>query len=64
MATLTIRLSAEDEKILERRARRAKMTKASFVRELIRAYPFRTAQDVYEDAISRMGDSRLRISKK
>ena len=64
MAILTVRLTEEEERLLERRARSAKMKKASFVRQLIREEPFETATDVLADAQKRMGDTRLRISRR
>jgi hypothetical protein len=38
--------------------------KATYVRQLIREEPFVTGADVLADAAKRMGDSRLRISRK
>ncbi|MFO1467868.1 MAG: hypothetical protein U1F35_15750 [Steroidobacteraceae bacterium] len=64
MAILTVRLTEEEERLLERRARSAKMKKASFVRRLIREEPFETAADVLADAQMRMGDTRLRVSRR
>jgi hypothetical protein len=40
------------------------MKKATFVRHLIREEPFVTGNDVLVDAALRMGDQRLRISRK
>lgn len=64
MAILTVRLTEEEERLLERRARSAKMKKASFVRRLIREGPSETAADVLADAQKRMGDTRLRVSRR
>jgi hypothetical protein len=64
MGILTVRLTAEEELLLDRRSRKAGMKKATFVRQLIREEPFITASDVLVDAAMRMGDSRLRISRK
>jgi hypothetical protein len=64
MAILTVRLTAEEERLLIKRSRGAGMKKATFVRQLIREEPFITAADVLADADRRMGDSRLRISRK
>jgi predicted DNA-binding protein len=61
---LTVRLTEEEEKLLAKRSRRAGMKKASFVRQLIREQPFETAADVVADAAKRMGDLRLRISRR
>jgi hypothetical protein len=63
MAILTVRLSDDEERLLTRRSRRAGMKKASFVRKLIREQPFETAADVLADAVKRMGDVRLRVSR-
>jgi predicted DNA-binding protein len=64
MAILTVRLTEEEERVLERRSRRAGMKKASFVRQLIREEPFETAGDVAAEAAKRMGDVRLRVSRR
>lgn len=64
MAILTVRLTAEEERLLVKRSRRAGMKKATYVRQLIREEPFITGADVLADAARRMGDSRLRISRK
>jgi hypothetical protein len=64
MAILTVRLTNEEERLLARRSRDAGMKKATFVRQLIRDEPFVTAGDVLSDAAQRMGDTRLRISRK
>jgi hypothetical protein len=50
--------------LLAKRSRDAGMKKAAFVRQLIRDEPFITGRDVLADAVTRMGDSRLRISRK
>ncbi|HYL03624.1 MAG TPA: hypothetical protein VEU54_09430 [Steroidobacteraceae bacterium] len=63
MAILTVRLTEEEARLLERRSRRAGMKRASFVRKLIREQPFETAGDVLADAARRMGDARLRIRR-
>ena len=64
MGILTVRLSDEEEELLAKRSRNAGMKKASFVRRLIREQPFETAADVTADAARRMGDQRLRVSRK
>jgi len=64
MAILTVRLTEEEERLLARRSQSAGMKKATFVRKLIREEPFATAEDVLVDAAERMGDRRLRISRK
>ena len=64
MAILTVRLTDDEEKLLARRSRKAGMKKATFVRQLIREEPFVTGADVLIDAAQRMGDARLRISRK
>jgi predicted DNA-binding protein len=64
MAILTVRLTDEEEKLLARRSRKAGMKKATYVRQLIREEPFVTSADVLVDAAGRMGDLRLRISRK
>jgi hypothetical protein len=62
MAILTVRLTADEERLLTKRSRGAGMKKATFVRHLIREEPFVTGADVVMDAERRMGDARLRIS--
>jgi hypothetical protein len=64
MAILTVRLTDEEEQLLAKRSRSAGMKKASFVRLLIREQPFETASDVVADAARRMGDKRLRVSRR
>lgn len=64
MAILTVRLSEEEGRLLARRARKAGMKKATFVRQLIREEPFITGNDVLADALRRMGDPRLRIARR
>jgi hypothetical protein len=62
MAILTVRLTADEERLLTKRSRGAGMKKATFVRLLIREEPFISGADVVSDAERRMGDVRLRIS--
>ena len=64
MAILTVRLTEEEEKLLARRSRKAGMKKATYVRQLIREESFVSGADVLVDAAQRMGDPRLRISRK
>jgi mobilization protein NikA len=64
MAILTVRLTKEEDRLLTKRSRGAGMKKATYVRQLIRDEPFVTAEDVLADATRRMGDTRLRISRK
>lgn len=64
MGILTVRLTEEEERLLTRRSQSAGMKKATFVRKLIREEPLITGDDVLADAAQRMGDSRLRISRK
>lgn len=64
MGILTVRLSEEEERLLERRARGAGMKKATFVRKLIREQPFDTAAEILEDAAVRLGDARLRVTRR
>lgn len=64
MGILTVRLSDEEERLLERRSRSAGMKKATFVRRLIREQPFETAGDVLADAPAHMGNVRLRVKRR
>ena len=61
MGILTVRLSDDEERLLARRARAARLKRATYVRLLIREEPFVSAADVLADAVRRMGDSRLHI---
>jgi hypothetical protein len=49
-AILTARLTADEERLLDKRSRGAGMKKATFVRQLIREEPFVTGADVVKDA--------------
>jgi hypothetical protein len=64
MGILTIRLTEEEERALSRRSRKARMTRATYVRMLIRAEGFVTGADVLADAPQRIGDVRLRAARK
>jgi hypothetical protein len=64
MGILTVRLSEEEERVLARRSRSARMKRATYVRMLIREEPFVTSADVLADAPKRMGDVRLRVARK
>ena len=61
MTTLTVRLTDDEERLLEKRSKAAVMTKEAFVRQLIREQPFEAGADVLVDASHRMGDVRLRV---
>jgi hypothetical protein len=50
--------------VLARRSRSARMKRSTYIRMLIREEPFVTAADVLADAPKRMGDIRLRVSRK
>jgi hypothetical protein len=64
MGILTVRLTQQEERVLARRARIARMKRATFVRMLIREEPLSTGADVLADARTRKGDERLRVSSK
>jgi hypothetical protein len=64
MGILTVRLSEDEERVLSRRSRNARMKRATYVRMLIREEPFATGGDVLADALKRMGDARLRVKRK
>ena len=64
MGILTVRLTDEEERLLEKRSKTAGMKKATFVRQLIREQPFVTGADVLADAAQRMGDVRMRVLRK
>jgi len=64
MGILTVRLTDEEERMLTRRSRQARMKRATYVRMLIREEPLITGADVLADAAKRKGDERLRVSRK
>jgi hypothetical protein len=64
MGILTVRLTEDEERVLARRSRQARMKKATYVRMLIREEPLATGADVLADAAKRMGDERLRVTRK
>ena len=64
MGILTVRLTEEEERVLTRRSRLARMKRATYVRMLIREEPLATGADVLADALKRKGDVRLRVSRK
>jgi hypothetical protein len=64
MGILTVRLTEDEERVLTRRSRQARMKRATYVRMLIREEPLVTGADVLADAAKRMGDARLRVSRK
>jgi len=55
-----VRLTEEEERLLARRSRSARMKRSTYVRMLIRDEPFVTAADVLADVPKRVGDVRLR----
>ncbi|HEX6563628.1 MAG TPA: hypothetical protein VF020_05050 [Chthoniobacterales bacterium] len=63
MPILTVRLTEEEKRILEKRSRKAGVKRATFVRQLIRETPFESSMDVLADLEKRMGDKRLRIDE-
>lgn len=63
MGILTVRLTDEEEQMLARRSRQARMKRATYVRMLIREEPFVSGADVLADAAKRKGDERLRVSR-
>lgn len=64
MGILTVRLTEDEERTLERRAREARMKRATYVRMLIREEPLSTGAAVLEDALRRLGDKSLRIIRR
>ena len=63
-AILTVRLTAEEKRLLAMRSRRAGLKKATFVRQLIREMPIETAGDVLRDLEPHLGDGRLRLTRR
>jgi hypothetical protein len=61
---LAVRLTEHEERVLTQRARAAGMNRAAYVRMLIRDEPLASSADVLADAAKRMGDRRLRVSRK
>jgi len=64
MGILTVRLTDDEERVLSRRSRQARMKRATYVRMLIREEPLLTGAEVLADAVKRKGDARLRVSPK
>ena len=64
MGILTVRLTDDEERVLSRRSRQARMKRATYVRMLIREEPLLTGGEVLADAVKRKGDARLRVSPK
>lgn len=64
MGILTVRLTDDEERVLTRRSRQARMKRATYVRMLIREEPLVTGAEVLADAVKRKGDVRLRITRK
>jgi hypothetical protein len=66
MAILTVQLAADEERLLAKRSRGTEHEEATFVRQLIRGGRFTTGADtdVVKDAERRMGDARLRVSRR
>lgn len=61
-AILTVRLTKEEQGILAKRAKRAGMKKATFMRKLIRDEEIITGADLEAWAERHAGDQRLRIT--
>jgi len=61
---LTVRLTDEEKKTLERRCRTAGMKKATFVRSLIRDEEIVTGADALAWSKRHWGDERLRLKAK
>ena len=64
MRTIAIRLTADEKRILTRRALEAGMTRASYVRMMICDEPLVSGADVLRNASKRMGDARLKVARK
>lgn len=63
-AILTVRLSEEEQALLARRARRAGLKKASFVRRLIRDEEIASGADALAWSERHWGDERLRVARR
>jgi hypothetical protein len=63
MGILTVRLTDDEERVLSRRSRQARMKRATYVRMLIREEPLLTGAEVLADAVKRKGDARLRVAR-
>ena len=64
MPVLTVRLTDQEERMLLRRSRVAGVKKATFIRQLIRSEPYRSARDVLADMDKHWGNERLRVVRK
>ncbi len=59
----TVRLSKEEQSVLEKRSKRAGMKKATFIRKLILDEEIVTGNDLLSWANRNAGNEKLRISK-
>lgn len=64
MGILAVRLTEHEERVLTQRSRAAGMNRPAYVRMLIRDEPLASSADVLAEAAKRMGDRRLRVSRK
>ncbi len=60
MPVLTVRISEAEKADLTKRARKSGMTAGALVRQLMKAQPIQTAEDLLIEMESRMGDPSLR----
>ena len=63
-ATLTIRLTKKEQRILSERAKRSAMKEGAFVRKLIRGEEITTGADAVTWAERHAGDARLRVKRR
>lgn len=63
MPVLTVRISEAEKADLTERARKSGMTAGALVRQLMKAQPLHTAEDLLSELESRMGDQSLRSRK-
>jgi ribonuclease BN (tRNA processing enzyme) len=64
MPILTVRISAAEQEQLTRRAKQSGISPGALVRRLLNEHPFTTAAELLKALEQRMGDKRLRVSRK
>jgi len=64
MSVLTIRLSEEEKRSLQRRAKAEKTTTGALVRQLINEKPFATSADLLAEMDALKGDKRLAAKRR
>jgi hypothetical protein len=64
MPVLTVRISAEEKKLLARRAGKAGLSSGALVRQMLREAPLGSAAELLDEMNRRLGDTKLRIKRR